>query len=83
MSLSLPRPTPYARQRVDLFSKDYLFVPVHVDGLAHWSLAVVCHPGRLAGAGAGAGQGADCAADGVGRAVMLHLDSLEGERAIG
>jgi hypothetical protein len=28
---------------VDIFSKDYLIVPVHE--ALHWSLAVVCHPG--------------------------------------
>jgi len=28
---------------VDIFSKDYIFVPIH-DAL-HWSLVVICHPG--------------------------------------
>lgn len=32
-------------QGVDIFSKDYLFVPVH-DAL-HWSLVIICHPGLL------------------------------------
>ena len=36
------RPSP---QDVDLFSKDFIFVPVHE--ALHWSLMVVCHPGAL------------------------------------
>ena len=32
-------------QDVDVFAKDFLFVPIH-DAL-HWSLAVVCFPGEL------------------------------------
>lgn len=39
---------------VDLFDKDFLFVPIH-DNL-HWSLMIVCHPGvepRKAGVGSG------------------------------
>lgn len=58
-------------QHVDLFSKDFVFVPIHE--ALHWSLAVICHPGAVAGpgyaalikassgagaAGAGAGAGA-------------------------
>ncbi len=30
-------------QDVDLFAKDFIFVPVHE--ALHWSLMVVCHPG--------------------------------------
>lgn len=30
-------------RNVDLFSKDYVFVPIH--SAAHWSLAIICHPG--------------------------------------
>jgi hypothetical protein len=43
---------------VDLFAKDFLFVPIH-DNL-HWSLIIVCHPGaepREAAGGAGGGGG--------------------------
>lgn len=40
--LSLPYPNP---QGVDIFSKDYLFIPIH-DAL-HWSLVVVCFPGEI------------------------------------
>eukprot|EP00241_Pyramimonas_parkeae_P017379 CAMPEP_0114291150 /NCGR_PEP_ID=MMETSP0059-20121206/8328_1 /TAXON_ID=36894 /ORGANISM="Pyramimonas parkeae, Strain CCMP726" /LENGTH=620 /DNA_ID=CAMNT_0001412619 /DNA_START=264 /DNA_END=2126 /DNA_ORIENTATION=+ len=29
--------------RVDIFSKEFLFIPVHSD--LHWSLAVICNPG--------------------------------------
>lgn len=32
-----------AGQDVDLFAKDFIFVPVHE--ALHWSLMVVCHPG--------------------------------------
>ncbi len=32
-------------QGVDLFTKDFVFVPIH-DAL-HWSLAIVCHPSAL------------------------------------
>lgn len=32
-------------KNVDLFSHDYIFIPVH-DHL-HWSLVVVCHPGNV------------------------------------
>lgn len=37
---------------VDIFAKDYIFVPIH-DAL-HWSLVVLCHPGKDLGAGASA-----------------------------
>lgn len=40
---ALPRPGFSLMQDVDLFAKDFIFVPVH-DAL-HWSLMVVCHPG--------------------------------------
>lgn len=59
-----PRPTP---QHVDIFAKDFLFVPIHE--ALHWSLAIVCHPGRWMMRGQGA-EGGD--------AVILHLDSLAG-----
>eukprot|EP00850_Spirogloea_muscicola_P007645 SM000039S14475 [mRNA] locus=s39:356181:361419:- [translate_table: standard] len=54
---------------VDIFSKDYLFVPIHdeydfyVSALLHWSLAIICFPG----------------ADGQvssSRPCLLHLDSM-------
>jgi Ulp1 family protease len=32
-------------KNVDIFAKDYIFVPIHDH--AHWSLAVICHPGVL------------------------------------
>ena len=40
---STPTPTPTPRP-VDLFSKDYIFVPLHLED-QQWSLAVVCRPG--------------------------------------
>jgi hypothetical protein len=53
-----PRPTPHPPcplaplppcplaplQHVDIFDREFLFIPVH-DAL-HWSLVVICHPGR-------------------------------------
>lgn len=30
---------------MDIFSKDFLFIPVH--DVLHWSLVVVCHPGNV------------------------------------
>ncbi|KAJ1994522.1 hypothetical protein H4R33_000228 [Dimargaris cristalligena] len=32
--------------RVDLFSKKFIFIPIHQK--AHWYLAVICNPGRMA-----------------------------------
>ncbi|KAL6762597.1 hypothetical protein V8C86DRAFT_1825015 [Haematococcus lacustris] len=49
-------------QNVDLFSKDYVFVPIHE--ALHWSLALICHPGRWAQQ---LGQPGTC---------ILHLDSM-------
>lgn len=40
-------------QGIDIFSKDYLFVPVH-DAL-HWSLVIICHPALLQKAAAAQG----------------------------
>ena len=82
-------------QGVDIFKKDYLFVPIH-DAL-HWSLVIVCHPGELARAShssssggtepqAEAGPSSGARADegggsSIGRKTpcMLHLDSMSGE----
>ncbi|XP_058101281.1 uncharacterized protein LOC131245687 [Magnolia sinica] len=33
-------------RRVDIFLKDYIFIPVNFD--LHWSLMVICHPGEVA-----------------------------------
>jgi hypothetical protein len=81
---STPAPTP---QDVDIFSKDFLFIPLH-DAL-HWSLLVVCFPGELGaafeahsgGGDAGGGGGGDAAEEGAlleRRPCMLHLDSMPG-----
>ncbi|GIL62244.1 hypothetical protein Vafri_16462 [Volvox africanus] len=69
-------------KHVDLFSKDFIFVPIH--GHLHWSLVLICHPGNVvhhderlrppAGAAAAHGPGA-------GTPLMLHLDSLAGNHA--
>ncbi len=50
-------------QALDIFEKDFLFVPIH-DHL-HWSLLIVCNPG------------AD-PADPSKTPCMLHLDSMSG-----
>jgi hypothetical protein len=52
-------------QRVDIFSKDFLLVPVH--DVLHWSLAVVCHPSAVGGM-----LGPDI------KPCILHLDSMQG-----
>lgn len=51
---------------VDLFEKEFIFVPIH-DAL-HWSLAIVCNPGSDGRPGQ------------LHSPLILHLDSLEGER---
>jgi hypothetical protein len=46
--ISSPSPTfsyLYTQQGVDLFSKSYIFIPIHE--ALHWSLAVICQPGML------------------------------------
>ncbi|GFH16553.1 ULP_PROTEASE domain-containing protein, partial [Haematococcus lacustris] len=53
-------------KNVDLFSKDYVFVPIHE--ALHWSLALICHPGRWAQQ---PGQPGTC---------ILHLDSMASGR---
>ncbi|KAJ9522797.1 hypothetical protein QJQ45_019785, partial [Haematococcus lacustris] len=53
-------------KNVDLFSKDYVFVPIHE--ALHWSLALICHPGRWAQQ---QGQPSTC---------ILHLDSMASGR---
>ena len=50
-------------QGVDIFSKDFLLVPIH-DAL-HWSLIIVCHPGLDF-------EKSDR------KPYILHLDSMEG-----
>ena len=32
-------------KNIDIFTKDYLFVPINKN--LHWTLAVVCHPGKI------------------------------------
>lgn len=51
-------------QGVDIFSKDFLFIPIH-DAL-HWSLIIVCHPGL------------DLTLER--KPYILHLDSMDGEQ---
>ena len=66
---------------VDLFEQDYVIVPIH--GGAHWSLAIICHPGAPSPAGA---LGAALPGERLGgepprSPCILHLDSLEGGHA--
>ncbi len=63
---------------MDLFSKDYIFVPIH--GYLHWSLVLICHPGNVVQQEDyrppdGADRPGDRAA---GSPLLLHLDSLDG-----
>ena len=52
-------------KKVNLFEMDYVFVPIH--GSAHWSLAVICHPGNI-----------NSVSDDDGSPCILHFDSLAG-----
>ena len=59
-------------KHVDIFSKDFLFIPIH-DQL-HWSLIIICHPGSgviKMGAVAPADMGKEP------EAFMIHLDSMK------
>ena len=53
-------------QKLDIFAKEYLLVPVHEH--LHWSLLLICFPGTIAEKGEEAGRAP----------LMLHLDSLSG-----
>lgn len=64
---------------VDLFAKDYIFIPVH-DSL-HWSLCIVCHPGNVGPYNPAAQHEAYCGwGSGKqrehGDPCILHLDSM-------
>ena len=49
-------------QGVNIFSKRYIFVPIHSD--LHWTLGVMCNIGNVSGEGGGP--------------FIIHLDSLQG-----
>lgn len=51
-------------RNIDLFSKDYVFVPIH--SAAHWSLAIICHPGATKSPTSDKWP------------CVLHLDSMRG-----
>eukprot|EP00803_Ostreobium_quekettii_P001019 evm.model.scf_650.6 EVM.evm.TU.scf_650.6 scf_650:55196-70872(-) len=53
--------------KVDLFAKEYLFVPIHE--ALHWTLAIVCHPLR-------AFSFPNNEQDGEKTPCILHLDSM-------
>jgi hypothetical protein len=72
-------------REVDVFEKDFLFIPVH-DAL-HWSLVVGCHPGAapppggapggVPGGGAGGGGAGEDPRDAPRpHTFLLHLDSM-------
>ncbi len=63
-------------QDVDIFTKDFLFIPINKS--EHWILAVVCHPRRAFWAGAGAEDGAAGEQEGRGGPCILIFDSLGG-----
>lgn len=78
---------PSAFQGVDLFSKDYIFVPIH--GYLHWSLVLICHPGNIvrkkpykaplpAGEELEREEQAEQEEQGIGTPALLHFDSLDG-----
>ncbi|KXZ45867.1 hypothetical protein GPECTOR_50g661 [Gonium pectorale] len=82
--MGAPLPTKAARnhervkkwtKHVDLFSKDYIFLPVH-DHL-HWSLLLICHPGNMVANERYMLPG-DTFDPELAAPCMLHLDSLEG-----
>ena len=54
-------------KNVDIFTKDYLVVPIHDE--LHWSLALVCFPGSIG--------------DPDHQPAILHLDSLKGMHKCG
>lgn len=49
---------------VDIFSKRYVFVPIHA--ALHWSLAIIVNPGNV-------GQGSEMC-----EPIIVHLDSMRG-----
>lgn len=50
-------------QNVDIFSKDFLLIPIHGD--LHWSLVIVCYPGLDL-------------KDADKQPYIVHLDSMKG-----
>ena len=51
---------------MDIFSKDFLFIPIHE--ALHWSLVIVCYPGKVEN-----GK--------LKRPSVIHLDSMAGGSA--
>jgi len=64
----------------DIFSKDYIFIPVHMD--LHWSLIIVCNPGLWdptpPSSSDDGDDGTDPRAKPKAGPVLIHLDSLSG-----
>ncbi|KAG9130468.1 hypothetical protein Leryth_004424 [Lithospermum erythrorhizon] len=60
-------------RKVDLFSKDFIFIPVNYS--YHWSLILICHPREIA-------KISDENAENLARVpCILHMDSLRGSHA--
>jgi len=65
---------------VNLFDQDYVLVPICAG--AHWSLAVICHPGALPPSPPSARRARGGGGVGLCRSpCILHLDSLPGGHA--
>lgn len=62
----------------DIFSKDYIFIPVHMD--LHWSLIIVCNPGLWDPSPPSSldDNGTDPRVKPRAGPVLIHLDSLSG-----
>ena len=59
---------------VDIFKKDFVFFPIHAN--SHWSLVILCHPGKVK---SGSINLLDGSFDDSGtQPTFLHLDSMSG-----
>ena len=59
---------------VNIFEKDFVFFPIH--GNTHWSLMVLCHPGRVQDENAEDGEDMPLGARPT--PYLLHMDSMAG-----
>ena len=59
---------------VNIFEKDFVFFPIH--GNTHWSLMVLCHPGRVQDENAEDGE--DMPLGTRTTPYLLHMDSMSG-----
>tara|TARA_B110000208_G_scaffold55705_2_gene73098 strand:+ start:3476 stop:6382 length:2907 start_codon:yes stop_codon:yes gene_type:complete len=61
---------------VNIFEKDFVFFPIHNN--VHWSLVVLCHPGRVQQADVIDVDGASASLNQVPSPFLLHFDSMSG-----